>query len=205
MSKSLKIIALSLALVFASEALSEAGSPRIRYGLQWGYSAETMASTNYTIFNEYGSRISDSNPRHWEYYTNAFVSGDVGLEFLDYLAVTLKVGYRGVAKDYRVMPIELQGSIFPFRYDQSGLFFIGSLGTAMSNWNFEDKMKILSAGIGLRRNMGNKISLDGFLRGNLFICSPLPVDPYEGTIPRDRVLYSSAKYVTIDLGLALYF
>lgn len=205
MSKYLKIIALSFALILASEAISEAGSPRVRYGLQWGYSAEAMASTTYTIFNEYGSRISDSNPRHWEYYTNAFVSGDVGLEFLDYLAVTLKVGYRGVAKDYRIMPIELQGSIFPFRYDQSGMFLIGSLGTAMSNWNFEDEMKILSAGIGLRRNIGNKISLDGFLRGNLFICNPLPVDPYEGTIPRDRVLYSSGKYVTFDLGLALYF
>lgn len=205
MSKFLKIMALCITLFFASEALSEAGSPRIRYGIQWGYSGEAAAGTSYTFFNKYGTRISDSNPRHWEYYTNAFVSGDVGIEFLDYLAVTLKAGYRGVAKDYRIMPLEIQGSIFPWRYDQSGLFLIGSLGTALSNGNFEDNVKIISAGMGLRRNIGLKISLDGFIRGNLYITNPLPLDPYEGLIPRDRVVASSGKFITIDLGLALYF
>ncbi len=205
MSKLLKIIALSLALILTSEALSEAGNPRLRYGIQWGYSAKAASGLEYTFFNSYGTRISDGQPLAPDYYTNAFVSADLGIEFLDYLAFTLKAGYRGVAKDYRVMPVELQFSIFPMRYDKSGIFLFGSGGFALRGWSMEDKINLISAGIGLRRNLSHKISLDGFLRGNLITCSPLPEDQYEGTIPRDRTVYSRAQHITVDLGIALYF
>ena len=204
MSKSLKIIALALTLVFASELYSEAQSPRLRYGLQWGYNAKLATSYAYTIYNSNGMRISDSQIGA-DYYTNAFVSADFGLEFLNYFAVTLKAGYRGVAKDYRIMPAELQFSIFPWGYDQSGLFFLGSGGFALYKRSMEDKINLLSAGIGLRRNMARKVSLDGFIKANLTTCSPLPVDPFDGPIPRERTVYSRTKHLTIDLGLALYF
>ena len=205
MSKSLKIIVLSLALILAFEAISKAESPRLRYGLQWGFNAKLATTWAYTIYNSNGSRISDSNPLTADYYTNAFVSADLGLEFLNYFAVTLKAGYRGVAKDYRIMPAELQFSIFPWGYDQSGLFFLGSGGFALYKRSMEDKINLLSAGMGLRRNIGLKVSLDGFLKANLTTCSPLPVDPVDGTIPRDRTVYSRTKHISIDLGLALYF
>ncbi|MBO4465143.1 MAG: hypothetical protein J5748_00495 [Bacteroidales bacterium] len=192
-------------MVFAFGALSKAESPRLRYGLQWGYNAKVATGYEYTIYNSFGSRISDSQPLTADYYTNAFVSADLGLEFLNYFAFTLKAGYRGVAKDYRIMPAELQFSIFPWGYDQHGLFFLGGGGFALYHWSLEDKINLLSAGMGLRRNMGMKVSLDGFLKANLTTCSPLPVDPVDGQIPRDRTVYSRAKYISIDLGLALYF
>lgn len=205
MNKFLKITALSLALLLASAASSLAESPRFRYGLQWGYSAKAATSLEYTFFNSYGTRISDGQPLTLDYYTNAFVSADLGIEFLDYLGFTLKAGYRGVAKDYRIMPLELQFTLFPMRYDQTGIFLFGSGGFALYNWSMEDMVNLMSAGIGLRRNLSRKISLDGFLRGNLITCSPLPEDQYEGTIPRDRTVYSRAQHISIDLGLALYF
>ena len=205
MSKLLKIIALSLVLLLSFGAVSRAEGPRLRYGLQWGYNAKVASTYAYTIYNTNGSRISDSQPLTADYYTNAFVSADLGLEFLNYLAVMVKAGYRGVAKDYRIMPGELQLSIFPWGYAESGLFFFGGGGFALRDWNLEDKINLLSAGMGLRRNMGLKISLDGFLKANLTACSPLPVDQYEGQIPRDRTVYSRAKHISVDLGVALYF
>lgn len=205
MNKLLKITVLSIALFFAFGLVSQAEAPRVRYGLQWGYSAKVASAFQYTIYNSYGTRISDSQSLTPDYYTNAFVSADLGIEFLDYLAFTLKAGYRGVAKDYRVMPLELQFAIFPMRYDKTGIFFFGSGGFALYNWSLEDKINLLSAGIGLRRNLSRKISLDGFFRGNLITCSPLPVDQFEGTIPRERIIYSRAQQLSLDLGLALYF
>ena len=205
MSKPLKIIALSLALIFASGLVSKAESPRLRYGLQWGYNARAATSYAYTIYNSNGMRISDSKALHADYYTNAFVSADLGLEFLNYFAFTLKAGYRGVAKDYRIMPAELQLAIFPWGYDQSGLFFIGSGGSALYKWSLEDKINLLSAGMGIRRNMGLKVSLDGFMKANLTTCSPIPVDPVDGPVPRDKTVYSRAKHISFDVGLALYF
>ena len=205
MSKLLKITALCLTLLFVSEAFSKAEGPRLRYGLQWGYNAKVATSYAYTIYNSNGSRISDSQPFTGDYYTNAFVSADLGLEFLNYFAFTLKAGYRGVAEDYRVMPVELQFSIFPWSYDESGLFLFGSGGFALYQWSLDDKINLISAGMGIRRNMGLKISLDGFLKANLTTCSPLPVDQYEGQIPRDRTVYSRAKHISLDLGIALYF
>ncbi|MBP5571453.1 MAG: hypothetical protein J6X39_02150 [Bacteroidales bacterium] len=205
MSKLLKIIALSLALILSSEALSEAGSPRLRYGIQWGYSAKAASSFEYTIYNSYGSRISDSEPLTPNYYTNAFICADLGLEFLNYFALTLRGGYRGVEKDYRVVPAEVQFSIYPWGYSESGLFLFGGGGVALHDWSFEDKVNLISAGMGLRRNMGLKVSMDGFVKANLITCSPLPVDPYEGVVPREQTVYSRRQHITLDIGIALYF
>ena len=205
MSKLLKIIALSLAFILTSEALSEAGSPRLRYGLQWGYSAKAASSFEYTIYNSYGSRISDSQPLTPDYYTNAFISADLGLEFLSYFALTLKGGVRGVEKDYRVVPAEIQFSIFPWGYTKTGMFLFGGAGAALYKWSLEDKVNLYSAGIGLRHDMGLKVSLDGFVKANLITCSPLPVDPYEGVVPREQTVYSRRQHISIDIGIALYF
>ncbi|MBO4610659.1 MAG: hypothetical protein J5668_00980 [Bacteroidales bacterium] len=205
MSKLLKIMVLSLALILASEAVSEAGKPRFRYGMEWGYSAKVASGFEYTIYNSYGSRISDSQPLSADYYTNAFVSADIGLEFLNYLAVSLEAGYRGVARDYRVMPLSLRLALFPKGYDKTGPFVFAGGGMALYNWSLEDKVNLISAGAGSRYNLSRKISLDGFLRANLISCSPLPVDPYEGTVPREKTVYSRTSHITMDLGIALYF
>lgn len=205
MSKSLKIAILALALAFAFESFSAAESSRFRYGVEWGYSAKVASSFQYTIYNSYGSRISDSQPLSPDYYTNAFVSADIALEFADYFAITLKAGYRGVAKDYRVMPVELQMAVFFKGYEKTGPYVFAGGGAALYNWSFEDQINLASAGAGMRHNLSRKISLDTFLKVNLIGCSPLPVDPYEGTIPREKTIYSRNGHLSFDLGIALNF
>lgn len=205
MSKFLKIAALSLALILTSALVAQAGKPRLRYGLQWGYSAKVASAGQYTYRTSMGYRVSDDNPLYADYYTNAFVSADLGLEFLNWFALTARFGYKGIAKDYRVMPAELQLAVFPKGYENSGLFGFASGGMALYDLSLDDGATLFSAGVGLRRNLSRKISLDGFLKAGYTVCSPLPVDQYEGKIPRESVVYSRAQHISVDLGLALYF
>lgn len=205
MNKFLKIAALSLALLLILAPTSEAGKPRFRYGVQWGYSALGASGCEYTIYNSVGSRVSDGKPFVPHYFTNAYFSADLGLEFARYFALTAKAGYRGIDRDYRVAPLELQLSLFPFGYERSGMFLFGSGGLALYDWSLADKINLLSGGMGYRHNLSRKISLDGIFRLNYINCSPLVVDDYEGVVPRDRTVYSRATHLTADVGIVLYF
>lgn len=206
MSKFLKIATICLTVIMASQ-ICEAKGPRFRYGVSWGYSGQVADSYDYTYRTSVGYRVSSEQPLTFNWYSNAFISADAGIEFLRYLALTAKAGYCGVSEGFRVLPVELQLAFFLKGYENDGLFIMGAGGMAFTEDLdlTEYKTNTISAGLGYRHNLAGKVCLDGFLRVRETSCSPLPTDDYEGTIPRDRTVYSRAEHIAVELGISLYF
>ena len=204
MRKPLKIALIALAFLHTFASFAE--GPRLRYGIDWGYNAKAFGESEYTYLTDIGYRVSDGEPLHPDYYTNAFVSADLGVEFLRYLALTTRVGYRGIFEGYRAFPAELQLAWFFKGYDAAGFFVCAGGGTAITEGlAFDDNINLISAGGGYRKNLGRKINMDGFIKVQHISCSPLPVDEYDGVIPRDRTVYSRSTHISVDFGVALYF
>ena len=204
MRKSLKITIIAIALLQTINCFAE--GPRVRYGIQWGYNAMAVSGSEYTYLTDIGYRVSDGEPLHPDYYTNAFVSADLGVEFLRSLALTARVGYRGISAGYRAFPAELQLAWFTKGYEASGIFVCAGWGTALTEaFSTDDNINLVFAGAGYRKSLSRKISLDGFVKGHHISCSPLPVDEYDGVIPRERTVYSRSTHLSVDFGIALYF
>ena len=204
MSKLLKIATIALTLLQTVASFAE--GPRLRYGINWGYNAMAGSGCEYTYLTDIGYRVSDGENFHPEYYTNAFVSADFGVEFLRSLALTARVGYRGISEGYRAFPAELQLAWFIKGYETSGIFVCAGGGTALTEeFSADDNINLVFGGAGYRRSLSRKISLDGFIKIHHISCSPLPVDEYDGVIPRERTVYSRSTHVSVDFGIALYF
>ena len=205
MGKSLKLAVLGI-VILTHTMVCQAEGPRLRYGVQWGYNALALRACQYTYLTDIGYRVSEGEDLHADYFTNAFVSADLGLEFLNSLALTARAGYRGVAKGYRVFPAELQLSWFTKGYEGSSPFLFAVGGLALTeSLGFDDNINVVAAGFGYRHKLSHKISLDGFVRTNYISCSPLPIDEYDGVIARERTIYSRATNMSIDFGIGLYF
>ena len=204
MNKYLKTAILAIMILLSLPGFAQ--KPRLRYGIQWGYNAQVVSGSQYTYLTDIGYRVSDGEDPHADYYTNAFVCADLGIEFFKSFALSASIGYRGVAEDYRVFPAELQLSWFLRGYETSGVFFSAGGGTALTEGlSADDGIIMLSAGTGYRHSLSHKINLDGFVKVRHTSCSPLPVDEYDGVIPRERTVYSRSTHISVDLGIALYF
>lgn len=186
----------------------KAESPlRFRYGVEWGYSPQLAFSYQYTFISANGYRVSEgSSDFEFDYFTNAFVSLSAGAEFANYFSLSLNAGFRGFYKDYRVVPVEVKFAAFFHGYDHSGPFITFSAGPCLGEkFSWEDKTVTASAGAGLRACLIDKVSIDVFARCRVAGLSPLPDDPYEGIIPRDRLVHSRRSGIFADLGLSLQF
>lgn len=198
-----------LAMVCLLTAVSlRAGSPlRFRYGVEWGYSPQIAYSSQYTFLSANGYRVSEGDTELvLGYFTNAFVMAGVGAEFADYFSLSLNAGLRGLYKDFRVIPMELKLAAFFRGYNYNGPFVTVSAGPCLGDdFSWEDETVTASLGAGLRACLIDKVSIDVFARCRVAGLSPLPDDPYEGLIPRDRLIYSYRGIVLADFGLSLQF
>lgn len=204
MRKSFILVVLCLLM----PASLKAESPlRFRYGVEWGYSPQIAYSSQYTFISANGYRISEGSPDpELDYFTNAFVMAAVGAEFADYFSLSINAGFRGLYKDVRVVPIELKLAAFFRGYDHNGPFLTFSAGPCLGErFSWDDETVTASFGTGLRACLIDKVSIDLFARCRVAGLSPLPDDPYEGIIPRDRLIYSHRGIILADFGLSLQF
>lgn len=195
-------------LCFLVSASLKAESPlRFRYGVEWGYSPQIAYSSQYTFLSANGYRVSEGNPElEMDYFTNAFVMAGIGAEFANYFSLSLNAGFRGFYKDFRAVPIELKFDAFFNGYDHNGPFITVSAGPCFGErFSWDDETVTGSIGAGLRTCLIDKVSIDVFARCRVAGLSPLPDDPYEGIIPRDRLIYSHRGIVLADFGLSLQF
>lgn len=201
-----RVITMMLCLL-ASASLKAEPTLRFRYGVDWGYSPQIASSFQYTFLSANGYRVSEGSPDHaFDYFTNAFVMAGVGAEFADYFSLSLNVGFRGLYKDFRVVPIEAKFAAFFNGYNHNGPFVTFSAGPCLGEkFSWDDRTVTASLGAGLRACLIDKVSIDLFARCRMAGLSPLPDDPYEGIIPRERLIYSHLGIILADFGLSLQF
>lgn len=202
-----KKLIITMLCVMASVSLGAETPLRVRYGVEWGYSPQLASSFQYTFLSANGYRLSEGSPDlEFDYFTNAFVSFGAGVEFANYFSLSLNAGFRGFYKNFRTVPIEAKFAAFFNGYNHSGPFVTFSSGPCLGErFSWDDRAVTASLGAGLRACLIDKVSIDLFARCRVAGLSPLPDDPYEGTIPRDRLIYSRRGIVLADFGLSLQF
>lgn len=199
---------ITMMLCLLASASLKAGPPlRFRYGVEWGYSPQIASSFQYTFLSANGYRVSEGSPDYaFDYFTNAFVMAGAGAEFADYFSLSLNAGFRGLYKDFRVVPVELKFAAFFRGYSHNGPFLTVSAGPCLGEkFSWDDRTVTASLGAGLRACLIDKVSIDLFARCRMAGLSPLPDDPYEGIIPRERLIYSRRGIILADFGLSLQF
>lgn len=203
-----KRVIMAMFCLLASASFLKAEAPlRFRYGVEWGYSPQIASSFQYTFLSANGYRVSEGSPDHeLDYFTNAFVMAGAGAEFADYFSLSLNVGFRGLYKDFRVVPVELRFAAFFRGYSHNGPFLTVSAGPCLGErFSWDDGTVTASLGAGLRACLIDKVSIDVFARCRVAGLSPLPDDPYEGIIPRERLIHSHRGIILADFGLSLQF
>lgn len=198
MKKGILITFLLLALTISAKA-------KINAGVGWGYCPQVLKTERVSyIPNSIGYRISDGRAG-FSYFTNEFIYASVGADITRHFSMLLKGGFMGVDYNYIVTPITAEARYYFKGYDRQGLFLSMEGGIALHDWDFEDRFGMLSAGMGHREMLFESLSLDFIFRITCANYHPLPLDKYEGVIPRPQVIYSNTHSLLISLGVGLNF
>lgn len=202
MRKVLTILVL-LASVFPFCASAKA---RFEASAEWGVSPLLLSSELYSYYSNQGFRVSEGDgTMGFNYYTNAFLYATAGVNFAKYFGLAAKAGYAGLCEGYRVFPLGLRLLAYPSGYERDGVYLTADASVALHGGAAEDETLLGSIGIGYRHGLYGSMGLKAFARvcGSTF--SPLPVDPYEGVIPRSRVISSSRTCIALEIGIGIYF
>lgn len=191
-----------LALILGCNCLSYA---RLSGGISWGYSPQIFKSQVFSYTpNRIGYRINERN-QSFTYFSNAYVDIDAGVDFLKKFSLHLKTGYRGTDFNYDLIPFLLESRYYFHDYYTGGAFLALEAGTAMHNKSFEDGIILLKTAFGYREQLYRHLSVDFLLHISAMNFHPLPVDKYEGVIPRPQVSYSVVGLIQIGFGVGINF
>ena len=178
---------------------------KVSQELSWGYSPQLYDSHGFTYTTSaVGYRVNEYDAR-FDYNHNAFISYQIGLDFAKHYSVHLKSGFMGAGRNYDLIPLEIQCRFYFKSYSQNSLYLYLEAGTAMHNWTFNDKIKLASLGFAYRENLYKNLCVDFFIAASALSSSPLPIDKYEGEIPRPQVLYSNVIRSYLQLGIGISF
>ena len=201
MRKTVAAIALMLT---ASLTLGAAG-PRFTYGLEWGYSATFLKTSQHNYICSEGYRIID-NPVYWRYFSNGSVLANAGLDLNDKINLSLYSGLLGVYSKRWVVPVELRARWCPSGLHNNGLLVQGGAAlTIPTSSLYEPRMRAL-AGAGYRIAVYRSVSVDLILSWNFTLDSDKITDPdTKEFVPRSDISANSTEYQAVNLSLAINF
>lgn len=178
---------------------------RLSGGFSWGYSPQVFYSQVFSYTpNRVGYRISDRN-RGFTYFSNAYLDINAGIDIKDKVSLYFKTGYRGAGQSYDIVPLLLESRYFFGSSYSGGTFIALEAGTAMHEWSFEDGIVMVKTAFGYREQLYKSLSVDFTVHLQALHLQPLPIDKYEGVIPRPQVSYSSVNYLQIGFGVGINF
>ncbi len=178
---------------------------RFSAGVSWGYSPQIFKSQVFSYTpNRIGYRINERN-QSFTYFSNAYVDIDAGVDFLRKFSLHLKTGYRGADFNYDLIPFLLEGRFYFRDYCSGGAFIALEGGIAMHKRSFDDGIIILKTAFGYREQLYRDLSVDFLVHVSAMNFHPLPVDKYEGVIPRPQVSYSVVGLLQLGFGVGINF
>lgn len=192
-------------ITFLFLALNINAKAPFTYGVSWGVSPQVYKIYDFSyISNRIGYRVSDSR-QGFQFYECAYLYLDAGLNISKHCSLHLVSGYRGVDENYNVLPLLLETRFYFKGYSHNGIFLGASAGTALKDWHLKDDIFLSNIEFGYREPLYKTFSLEFMVKIEGMHLHPLPIDKYEGVIPRPQVLYSSAGYVFVSSGFRLSF
>lgn len=198
MKKSCLITILFLCLSISTQA-------RVSAAFSWGYEPQIYKFQAFSYSpNRVGYRVSEYSSGLC-YQSTTYINFSLSYEFAGKASLTFKSGYKGIDYDYTVLPLELEARFYFSSYESSSYFLCLEAGTALHNWNFEDKIILSALGFGYREHLYKMLSVDFFMKLEGYIGSPLPIDKYEGEIPRPQVYFSQKICVYPNFGIQINF
>ncbi len=178
---------------------------RVHTEASWGYSPQVFVAKAFAyIPNGVGYRVEEYD-NNFSYINNAFLKISSGIEVLDKVSIGIKTGIQRIDEKYNVIPLELELKYFFRSTEKNGIYLLLEGGTALHEWNFQDDILLGAAGLGYREQLYKSLNINFFIQLQGLSCHPLPIDKYEGVIPRERVVFSLIAYTGLVFGVGIGF
>jgi len=200
----MKKLAAVITLILCTSLLY-AGKPRISYGLEWGYSATFLKTSQHNYICNEGYRIIE-NPVTWRYFSNGSVLANLGVSLTDNFNMSVYSGLLGVYSKRWMVPIELRMRWCPSGLYSDGLIFhAGAAANFPTSSLYETGFRAI-AGIGYRLAVSGSISVDLLLSYNFTLDSETIIDPDTRTpVHRTMIENNATEYQALNLSLAINF
>ena len=194
-----------IAVLLLGVCLTSSGRVRLSGGVSWGYSPQIYKGQVFSyIPNRIGYRINERESA-FNYYSNAYLDADAGVDLWNRVSFHLKTGYRGLDYNYDIVPLLLESRFYFKDYYTGGAFVALEAGTALHEWNFDDGIILIRTSLGYREQLYRNLSVDFLFHIQAADLHPLPIDKYEGVIPRPQVSFSAVGYLQIGFGVGISF
>ena len=178
---------------------------RVHTEASWGYSPQVFVAKAFTyIPNGVGYRVEEYG-NNFSFINNAFLKISTSIEMLNKVSAGIKTGIQGIDGKYKVIPLELELKYFLRSTDKNGIYLLLEGGTAIHECNFQDNILLGAAGLGYREQLYKSLNVNFFIQLQGLSCHPLPIDKYEGVIPRERVVFSLIAYTGLVFGVGIGF
>lgn len=183
----------------------KARTPRLSYGLEWGYTGSFLRHCDYSFICSEGYRIVEHEDQ-WRYFSNGSVLANVGLDLTRSVNLSVYSGLLGVWARRWMVPVELRA-----RYCPAGLHSDGLVCHAGAALNFPTKTLKetgfrVHAGAGYRLAVYRDISVDLLLSIQYTTDHDLIKDPDTGSwVPHSSIEFNNASYLALNISAAINF
>lgn len=179
---------------------------RLRFTAEWGYTQCAFLYRDYNFISEEGYRVFDRS-HGFNWHANAHFAARLGYPLSARSVLSLEVGYMGVGKDNRLMPVTLRYDFHPHTFHEDGIFCFASGGTAWHIHTTAGQMALLAtAGCGYRFRLCDDCALDLLVGLKYLRDHPALSDPERaGNVPEHNIRKNVAGYCALDISVAISF
>lgn len=193
----------SVALMLVSAAVSRAESP-VRFGLQWGGSANLLSIHHYNFLDNHGERVDDKG-RSFNFQSNGHILLGLGVDLNDKLNLSIFSGYSGIAVDTRMFPVLLRFSVLPNGTMQDGPLFYAGGGLLLNEKQGGRAGYGTDIGAGYRIALHQRLGISFVIFGNAAVNHPQVPNLDGGYVHPDNVRRSNALHLDAGVKISLDF
>ncbi len=192
-------------LLILSPLVLRAGMPRITWGLEWGYTATILKTSQHNFVCDEGYRIIE-NPVSWRYFSNGSVLACAGADITEHINLSAYTGLQGVYSRRWVVPAMLRMKWSPAGLRSDGFMLVAGGGLTFPTTVLRETGMETQAGVAYRIALIRGLSLDLLLTWNFTLDWENITDPdTRQWVPRSKITNNSTEYQALNLSIALNF
>lgn len=199
MKKTLLVISLLISGILPMNAR------RFTFGVELGAGSPVVSYHSYSYKLDMGYRVSD---RQWSVpaFPVAFAYVKFGYMVTPVLETAISVGYEGISRDERAIPVMLKLSVYPSGREKGGVCFFAGGGVMIPD-NLKSRVTFGGhIGGGWRFPLSSVVALEPFLRLSLNTRYPDLYDPdTELKIPSENIYLNRMFQGTVSAGFCASF
>ena len=196
---------LSIILLATLSLGAAAWTPRISYGLEWGYTGTFLKTWQYNYIYSAGSRLFD-NGSSWRYFSNGSFLADAGLDISPKVNLSVYSGILGVYSRRWMVPVELRARWCPAGLEENGpLLYSGAAVTFPTSTLMETSGR-LNIGGGYRVKIYRHITADLLMAFHFTFDHDIIYDPdTDMPVPRTDMVSNLSEFWGLNVSFAINF